>query len=83
MKKIFLALIIIFLNSCGYTPLYSSKESNYKVISFKKNLNNSLTNYIQNSIEVLDEYKTRCALLLPYWSLPTPIKLLKSNIYIQ
>ena len=53
MKKIFLALIIIFLNSCGYTPLYSSKESNYKVISFKKNLNNSLTNYIQNSIEVL------------------------------
>ena len=34
-------------------PLYSSKESNYKVISFKKNLNNSLTNYIQNSIEVL------------------------------
>ena len=53
MKKIFLVLIIIFLNSCGYTPLYSSKESNYKVISFKKNLNNSLTNYIQNSIEVL------------------------------
>jgi len=41
------------LNGCGYTPLYSSKESNYKVISFKKNLNNSLTNYIQNSIEVL------------------------------
>tara|TARA_B100001248_G_scaffold62333_1_gene43175 strand:- start:1139 stop:1594 length:456 start_codon:yes stop_codon:yes gene_type:complete len=53
MKKIFLVLVIIFLNGCGYTPLYSSKDSNYKVISFKKNLNNSLTNYIQNSIEVL------------------------------
>ena len=53
MKKIFLVLVIIFLNGCGYTPLYSSKESNYKVISLKKNLNNSLTNYIQNSIEVL------------------------------
>ena len=53
MKRIFLVLVIIFLNSCGYTPLYSSKDSNYKVISFKKNLNNSLTNYIQNSIEVL------------------------------
>ena len=53
MKRIFLVLVIIFLNGCGYTPLYSSKESNYKVISFKKNLNNSLTNYIQNSIEVL------------------------------
>ena len=53
MKRIFLVLVIIFLNGCGYTPLYSSKDSNYKVISFKKNLNNSLTNYIQNSIEVL------------------------------
>ena len=53
MKKIFLVLVIIFLNGCCYTPLYSSKDSNYKVISFKKNLNNSLTNYIQNSIEVL------------------------------
>ena len=53
MKRKFLVLDIIFLNGCGYTPLYSSKESNYKVISFKKNLNNSLTNYIQNSIEVL------------------------------
>ena len=53
MKRIFLVLVIIFLNSCGYTPLYSSKESNYKVISLKKNLNNSLTSYIQNSINAL------------------------------
>ena len=53
MKKIFLILIILFLNGCGYTPLYSSKDSNYKVISLNKNVNNSLTNYIQNSIEVI------------------------------
>ena len=53
MKKIFLILIIIFLNGCGYTPLYSSKDSNYKVISLNKNVNNSLTNYVQNSIEVI------------------------------
>ena len=53
MKKIFLILIILLLNSCGYTPIYSSKDSNYKVISFKKNINNNLTNYIQNSINVL------------------------------
>ena len=53
MKKIFLILIILFLNGCGYTPLYSSKDSNYKVISLKKNVNNSLTNYVQNSIEVI------------------------------
>ena len=53
MKKIFLILIILFLNACGYTPLYSSKDSNYKVISLNKNVNNSLTNYVQNSIKVI------------------------------
>ena len=53
MKKIFLILIILFLNGCGYTPLYSSKDSNYKIISLKKNVNNGLTNYVQNSIEVI------------------------------
>ena len=53
MKKIFLISIILFLNGCGYTPLYSSKDSNYKVISLNKNVNNSLTNYVQNSIEAI------------------------------
>ena len=58
MKKIFLISIILLLNNCGYTPLYSSKDSNYNVISFKKDTNNSLTNYIQNSIEVLSNEKS-------------------------
>ena len=53
MKKIFLISIILFLNGCGYTPLYSSKDSNYKVISLNKNVNNSLTNYVENSIQVI------------------------------
>ena len=43
----------MFLSGCGYTPLYSSKDSNYKVISLKSNINNNLTNYVQNSIDVL------------------------------
>ena len=58
MKKIFLISIILLLNNCGYTPLYSSKDSNYNVISFKKDTNNSLTNYIQNSIAVLSNEKS-------------------------
>ena len=53
MKKLFLILIIVFLNGCGYTPLYSSKESNYKIINLKSNVNNIFTNYIQNRLEVL------------------------------
>ena len=50
MKKFILIIIIMFLNSCGFTPIYSSKDSNYKIISFKKNKNNNLTKYIQDSI---------------------------------
>ena len=53
MKKIVLVLIFLILNNCGFTPLYSSKNSNYNVISIEKNNSNSLTNYIQNSISVL------------------------------
>ena len=41
------------LNSCGFSPLYSSKNSNYNIISIEKNISNNLTNYIQNSISVL------------------------------
>ena len=50
MKNIFLIIVIVFLHSCGFTPIYSSKDSNYKIISFQKNINNNLTNYIQDSI---------------------------------
>ena len=53
MKKFILIIIIMFLNSCGFTPIYSSKDSNYKIISFQKNKNNNLTKYIQDSIIAL------------------------------
>lgn len=54
MKNIFL-IIILFLNSCGFTPIYSSKDSNYKIISFQKNVNNNLTNYIEDTISMLSD----------------------------
>ena len=53
MKKIYLITLFFFLNSCGFTPIYSSKESNYQIIGFQKNVDNNFTNYIQNSIYVL------------------------------
>lgn len=52
MKKIFLVFIILLLNNCGYTPIYSAKDSNFKIISLNSNVNNNLTNYIENSISV-------------------------------
>ena len=59
MKKIVLVLIFLILNNCGFTPLYSSKNSNYNVISIEKNTSNSLTNYIQNSISVLSNENSK------------------------
>lgn len=53
MKNIFLIIIFMFIISCGFTPIYSSKYSNYKIISFEKNINNNLTNYIQDRILML------------------------------
>ena len=55
MKKIFLIFLIFLLNSCGYTPIYSSKDSNYKIINFQKNINNNFTNYIQNTINAFSK----------------------------
>ena len=52
MKKIFLVILILLLNNCGYTPIYSAKDSNFKIISLNSNVNNNLTNYIENSISV-------------------------------
>ena len=52
MKKIFLVVIIIFLHGCGFKSIYSSKDSNYKIISIEKNISNNLTQYIQDSINV-------------------------------
>ena len=52
MKRIFLVVIIIFLHGCGFKSIYSSKDSNYKIISIEKNISNNLTQYIQDSINV-------------------------------
>ena len=40
------------MNNCGYTPIYTSRDSNFKIVSINSNVNNSLTNYIENNISV-------------------------------
>ena len=66
MKKLYLIILILFMNGCGFTPIYSSKDSNYKIISFEKNINNNLTNYIQNSIKVLSNEKSEKSLKINF-----------------
>ena len=53
MRIIVLVIIFLILNNCGFTPIHSSKGSNYKLISLDKNNNNRLTNYLENSIRAM------------------------------
>ena len=53
MKFAVLFVIFLILNNCGFTPIYSSKGSNYKLISLDKDNNNRLTNYLENSIRAI------------------------------
>lgn len=61
MKKIFFFLnifgIIIFLNSCGYSPIYSSTNLNLKInqIEYKKNI---LNNQIARSLRLFSNPKS-------------------------
>ena len=53
MRISILVIIFLILNSCGFTPIHSSKGSNYKLISLDKNSNNRLTDYLENSIRAM------------------------------
>ena len=53
MRIVILVIFFLILNNCGFTPIYSSKGSNYKLISFDKNNNNRLTNYLENNIKAI------------------------------
>ena len=53
MRVSVLIIIFLILNSCGFTPIHSSKGSNYKLISLDKNSNNRLTDYLENSIRAM------------------------------
>jgi len=53
MRIVILVIFFLILNNCGFTPIYSSKGSNYKLISLDKNNNNRLTNYLENNIKAI------------------------------
>ena len=55
--KLIYFLIIILLPSCGFTPIYSEKNSDFKVVNIKKNIDNNLTNYIENSLVTFSNIK--------------------------
>ena len=59
MKKTLLVIFILLLNSYGFTRIYSTKDSNFKVNSLRSNISNNLTNYIQNSITVFSNEESK------------------------
>jgi hypothetical protein len=52
MKKITYTLIIFFIfSSCGYTPIYSSKNSNFYIEKIKISQNDKLNRKIKKNLE--------------------------------
>tara|TARA_B100001027_G_C16172533_1_gene287660 strand:+ start:340 stop:795 length:456 start_codon:yes stop_codon:yes gene_type:complete len=51
-KALTYLILFFFIMGCGFTPIYSGKDINFKVSSIEKNINNSYTNYLANSIYV-------------------------------
>jgi len=51
MKKIIITLLaFIFLNSCGYTPIYSSKNFNFKFSSITNTKNDQLHQTVEKKL---------------------------------
>jgi hypothetical protein len=52
MKKIITVLFaILFLNSCGYTPIYSSKNFNFKLKNISSFKNDQLHSKVRNGLQ--------------------------------
>ncbi len=57
MKKIYISLIVIFLTSCGYSPIYdNTKTNNLTVLIDNMEGNSEMNNLIKNQLKL---YSTR------------------------
>ena len=54
MKKINFCfiLLILFINSCDYKPIYSNKDINFSIKQINTKNNNALTNKLRNSLKI-------------------------------
>ena len=55
MKKIFLLIIIIFIYSCGYSPLYLAGKNDMLLNLKKIEGDFELNNYIKNNFKIASE----------------------------
>ena len=52
MKKIFILIIITFLNSCGYTSLYEEMKSDLKINVISMEGDFEINNFIKNNFKI-------------------------------
>ena len=50
--KFLIITLLLLLNSCGYNPIYNSKDSSYKISEIENLNNNKLLNLLRNKILV-------------------------------
>ncbi len=50
--KFLIITLLLLLNNCGYSPIYNSKDSSYKISGIENLSNNKLLNLLRNKILV-------------------------------
>ena len=50
--KFLIITLLLLLNNCGYSPIYNSKDSSYKISRIENLNNNKLLNLLRNKILV-------------------------------
>ena len=51
MKKKFLIILILFLNSCGFNPVFNSEQNKFAINKITIANNNQITNKIKNNLK--------------------------------
>ena len=50
-KNIYLMALLMFLSSCGYTPIFTNKEPNFTIASFEIESKNQISYKIKNNLK--------------------------------
>ena len=58
MKKIIFIkffILLIFVNGCGYTPIFSNKNINFTIVGLELTGNNKLNKILNNKFNIYDD----------------------------
>ena len=58
-KLIFIVVALFFLNNCGYTPIYSSKENNFYIKEISQKNTSKLNSKIANNLKIFSNQNSK------------------------